>query len=60
MTVYGYVQIGLYLVVLLALARPLGTYMAAVYEGRSIGLTASSGRSSAGCIVSSAPAKSRR
>ena len=36
MTVYGYVQIGLYLVVLLALARPLGTYMAAVYEGRSI------------------------
>ncbi len=36
MTVYGYVQIGLYLVVLLALARPLGTYMAAVYEGRSM------------------------
>ena len=35
MTAYGYLQIVLYLVLLLALARPLGGYMAAVYEGRS-------------------------
>jgi K+-transporting ATPase ATPase A chain len=32
----GWLQIGLYLVVLLLLAKPLGAYMAAVYEGRAV------------------------
>src|ERR1700751_5150872 len=31
----GWLQLGLYLVVLLLLAKPLGGYMAAVYEGRA-------------------------
>ena len=31
----GLMQIGVYLLVLLALAKPLGVYMAAVYEGQS-------------------------
>ncbi len=35
MTSNGLLQIGLYLVVLVALAKPLGTYMARVYEGQS-------------------------
>src|SRR5262245_57205495 len=34
----GYLQLALYLVVLTALARPLGLYMARVYEGRPCGL----------------------
>jgi K+-transporting ATPase ATPase A chain len=34
MTANGLLQIGLYFVVLLALAKPLGLYMARVYEGR--------------------------
>jgi K+-transporting ATPase ATPase A chain len=38
MILNGYVQIGFYLVVLLALAKPLGAYMARVYEGLPIGL----------------------
>jgi K+-transporting ATPase ATPase A chain len=38
MTLNGYVQLGLYLIVLLALAKPLGWYMARVYEGLPIGL----------------------
>ena len=38
MTTNGLLQIGLYLVVLLALAKPLGAYMARVYEGRPSGL----------------------
>jgi potassium-transporting ATPase potassium-binding subunit len=38
MTINGLVQIGLYLVVLLALAKPLGWYMARVYEGQACGL----------------------
>jgi K+-transporting ATPase ATPase A chain len=38
MTLNGYLQIGFYLVVLLALAKPLGWYMARVYEGLPIGL----------------------
>ena len=38
MTANGALQIGLYLVVLLALVKPLGAYMARVYEGRPIGL----------------------
>ncbi|MGH2541957.1 MAG: potassium-transporting ATPase subunit KdpA [Ardenticatenaceae bacterium] len=38
MTLNGLLQIGLYLVVLLALTKPLGWYMARVYEGESIGL----------------------
>jgi K+-transporting ATPase ATPase A chain len=35
MTANGYLQLLFYLVVLIALAKPLGSYMAAVYEGRS-------------------------
>jgi K+-transporting ATPase ATPase A chain len=38
MTLNGYVQLGLYLAVLLALVRPLGRYMARVYEGQPVGL----------------------
>jgi K+-transporting ATPase ATPase A chain len=38
MTANGAIQLGLYLVVLLALAKPLGAYMARVYEHRPIGL----------------------
>ena len=38
MTVNGWVQIGLYFFVLLALVKPLGWYMARVYEGRPIGV----------------------
>jgi len=34
MTALGWLQIALYFVVLLGLAKPLGTYMASVYEGR--------------------------
>ena len=33
MTANDYLQLGLYLAVLLALARPLGSYMAAVFSG---------------------------
>ena len=32
----GILQIVVYMVVLIALAKPLGAYMAAVYEGRSV------------------------
>ena len=35
MTLNGLFQIGLYLIVLAALAKPLGLYMARVYEGQS-------------------------
>jgi len=38
MTALGVVQLLVYLGVLLALAKPLGIYMARVYEGRPIGL----------------------
>jgi K+-transporting ATPase ATPase A chain len=38
MTSNGYLQLAFYLVVLLALAKPLGGYMARVYEGRPGGL----------------------
>jgi K+-transporting ATPase ATPase A chain len=38
MTLNGYLQIGFYLVVLIARAKPLGSYMARVYEGKSFGL----------------------
>ena len=34
MTANGYLQLALYVVVLIALAKPLGAYMARVYEGR--------------------------
>ena len=34
MTTNGLLQIALYFVVLLALAKPLGAYMARVYEGK--------------------------
>ncbi len=36
MNAAGWFQLGLYVVVLLLLAKPLGTYMAAVYEGRAL------------------------
>ncbi len=35
MTTFGWLQLGLYVAVLLLLAKPLGAYMAAVYEGRA-------------------------
>ena len=35
MTMPGWMQLGLYVVVLLLLVKPLGSYMAAVYEGRA-------------------------
>jgi potassium-transporting ATPase potassium-binding subunit len=35
MTPNGWLQLGLYLVVLIALVKPLGAYMARVYEGQS-------------------------
>jgi potassium-transporting ATPase potassium-binding subunit len=38
MTANGLLQIGFYFVVLLALAKPLGAYMARVYEGKPCGL----------------------
>lgn len=38
MTANGFLQLALYMVVLIALARPLGWYMARVYEGQSVGL----------------------
>ena len=38
MTLNGWLQIIVYMVVLLALAKPLGWYMARVYEGESVGL----------------------
>jgi potassium-transporting ATPase potassium-binding subunit len=34
MSAMGWLQLTLFLVVLLLLARPLGTYMAAVFDGR--------------------------
>jgi K+-transporting ATPase ATPase A chain len=38
MTLNGWLQLALYMVVLIALAKPLGWYMARVYEGQSVGL----------------------
>jgi K+-transporting ATPase ATPase A chain len=38
MTTNGIIQIGLYIVVLVAFVKPLGSYMAKVYEGKSLGL----------------------
>jgi len=38
MTLNGYLQLIFYIVVLIALAKPLGTFMARVYEGQSVGL----------------------
>ncbi len=38
MTLNGYLQLILYMVVLIALAKPLGWYMARVYDGQSVGL----------------------
>src|SRR4030042_865126 len=35
MPVYGYFQIGIYFIVLLLLIKPLGLYMAKVYQGES-------------------------
>ena len=36
MNAQGWLQLGLYVVVLLLLVKPLGAYMAAVYEGRAM------------------------
>jgi K+-transporting ATPase ATPase A chain len=36
MTANGWIQLALYVVILLLLAKPLGAYMAAVYEGRAL------------------------
>jgi potassium-transporting ATPase potassium-binding subunit len=44
MTVNGLVQIGLFLAVLLVLVKPLGWYMARVYEGKPCGLGWALGR----------------
>lgn len=38
MTINGFLQLAVYLVVLIGLAKPLGWYMARVYEGQSTGL----------------------
>jgi K+-transporting ATPase ATPase A chain len=38
MTANGFLQLAIYIVVLIALAKPLGMYMARVYENRPIGL----------------------
>jgi len=38
MTANGYLQLAFYIVVLLVLAKPLGAYMARVYEGRRLAL----------------------
>ena len=38
MTTNGFVQIGLYLILLLVLVKPLGWYMARVYQGEPFGL----------------------
>jgi K+-transporting ATPase ATPase A chain len=38
MTASGILQLGLYLVIILLLARPLGAYMARVYDGRRLAL----------------------
>ena len=38
MTTNGLLQIGLFVAVLVALAKPLGAYMARVYEGKPFGL----------------------
>ena len=38
MTINGFLQLAVYLIVLIGLAKPLGWYMARVYEGQSTGL----------------------
>lgn len=38
MTAQGFLQIAIYVITLLALAKPLGTYMARVYQDESVGL----------------------
>jgi K+-transporting ATPase ATPase A chain len=38
MTTIGWLQVAVYLAVLLALVKPLGWYMARVYEGQNVGL----------------------
>ncbi len=44
MTIIAILQIGLFLAVLLALVKPLGFYMARVYEGKPCGLSCAVGR----------------
>ena len=59
MTANGWIQILLYMVALLLVVKPLGLYMARVYEGRSCGLTGSSDRLNA-CSIASADRRRRR
>ena len=47
MSANGYLQLVFYVVVLIALAKPLGAYMARIYEGEPAGLNGSVLRSSA-------------
>jgi K+-transporting ATPase ATPase A chain len=39
MTIFGYLQIGLYLLILLLLVKTLGAYMARVYQGERVFLS---------------------
>ena len=39
MTIYGYLQIGLFFLILLLLVKPLGLYMARVYQGERVFLS---------------------
>jgi potassium-transporting ATPase potassium-binding subunit len=39
MTIFGYLQIGLYLLILLLLVKPLGAYMTRVYQGEKVFLS---------------------
>ena len=39
MTIFGYLQLGLYLLILLLLVKPLGGYMARVYQGEPVFLS---------------------
>jgi potassium-transporting ATPase potassium-binding subunit len=39
MTIFGYIQIGLFLLILLLLVKPLGAYMARVYQGDKVFLS---------------------
>ena len=61
MTLNGMLQLALYVVVLIALAKPLGTYMAAVYEtARLRSRDASVVPSNASCIARAASIRRAR
>ena len=54
MNASGWLQLALYVVVLLYCAKPLGGYMAAVYEGRASRRSASAAGSSGASIAARA------